>query len=127
MLVIGARCASSRSRSTSLGVILGSGAFFTPALAEAVALCLMFGVLPLIGLALLVQSILGWIRTGRLETYRRGGVWNVYYRSNTPVQFWVALTLKATYLFALCALPLALCVLIALPRLIAILRGAGAT
>lgn len=105
-----------------LDLIVGP-APLTPALAETIALCLMFGVLPLIGFSLLGQSIIRWLRSGRLETYSRGGKWNVYYRSQTPVQFWLALVFKAVSLFALCAFPLVVCVLFLLPRLIDILRG----
>jgi hypothetical protein len=97
----------------------------TPAFAEAVALCVIFGVIPLIGFSLLVQSIRQSVRSGRLETYSRGGIWHLYYRADDQIKFWFALSFKAVPMFALCAFPFILCVLFFLPRLITIVRTGG--
>jgi hypothetical protein len=98
----------------------------TPALADAIAKCVVFGVLPVYGAVLLIESVSQSVRSGAVWVYRRGWGSKLYKRTDDPVKFWFALSFKAVSLFSVCAVPLILCVLFFLPRLIAILRpGVG--
>lgn len=97
----------------------------TPALADAIAKCFVFGVLPIYGAVLLCQSVSQSVRSGTVWIYWRGSGEKQYKRANDPLQYWLALSFKTAFLIALCAFPFFLCVLFSLPHLIAILRAGG--
>jgi len=97
----------------------------TPDFFDAAAKCVVFGVLPLIGVIILVQNIRQSVRSGSICTGYRFGNPTLHKRGENPSKFWLAVSIKALSLFALCAAPFLLCIAFFLPRLIAIVHSSA--
>jgi hypothetical protein len=97
----------------------------TPDFFDAAAKCVVFGVLPVIGVIILVRNIRQSVRSGSIWTGYRFGNPTLHKRGENPSKFWLAVLIKAVSLFALCAAPILLCIVFFLPRLIAIVRSSA--
>jgi len=94
----------------------------TPAEAEAVAKCVVFGVLPAYGLYLLYLSVERSLRTGRVWWFTAGATLKLYNRTDDPAKFWAAFGANFFMRFSICAVPFLLFAFIFLPRLVQLLR-----
>jgi hypothetical protein len=113
-----------RRSTSSLGARTMS-AILTPALFDAGAKCVVFGVLPIVGASILFQYVRACMRSGIVWIYRRGGDFTLYRRIDGPLKFWVALSLKSLSLFVLCAVPFCLFIVFFLPQLLSVVRTGG--
>jgi hypothetical protein len=94
----------------------------TPAEAEAVAKCAVFGVLPAYGFYLLYLSVERSLRTGRVWWFTAGATSKLYNRMGEPAKFWAAFCTNFFAHFSICAVPFLLFAFIFLPRLVQMLR-----